>query len=109
MTIRGGTAVTTGQATKTLPTTVTQNETERRITHLPRYKVLIHNDDVNSMDHVVRALRAVFKFEVEECVRIMLEAHETGTGLCTVEPLEQAELHRDQLRSASLSATIEPE
>ncbi len=91
------------------PGTRTAPIAERQPTTIPRYKVLLHNDDVNSMDHVVNALRQVFKFELEECVRIMLEAHDQGVALCTVEPLEQAELHRDQLLSFSLVATIEPE
>jgi ATP-dependent Clp protease adaptor protein ClpS len=76
---------------------------------IPRFKVLIHNDDRNAMDHVVRSLMKVFKFERQKCERIMLEAHRNGVALCTVEPLEQAELHRDQLQSFSLIATIEPE
>lgn len=76
---------------------------------LPRYRVLLHNDDRNTMDHVVRSLRRVFGFPPEVCERIMREAHDTGMALCTVEPLEQAELHRDQLASFSLIATIEPE
>lgn len=82
---------------------------EHRATTLPRYKVLLHNDDRNTMEHVVRALMAVFKFERDVCERIMWEAHTTGVALCAVEPLEQAELHRDQLQSSSLTATIEPE
>ncbi len=82
---------------------------ERETIHMPRYRVLLHNDDVNSPEHVVEALRQVFRFETEECVRIMLEAHTQGVALCIVEPLEQAELHRDQLISFSLVATIEPE
>jgi ATP-dependent Clp protease adapter protein ClpS len=39
----------------------------------------------------------------------MFEAHQKGLALCTVEPLEQAEFHRDQLKSFSLTATIEQE
>jgi ATP-dependent Clp protease adapter protein ClpS len=61
------------------------------------------------MDHVVRTLMRVFRFDQSECERIMLEAHRNGVALCTVEPLEQAELHRDQLHASSLTATIEPE
>lgn len=61
------------------------------------------------MEHVVKALMRVFKFEQRECERIMVEAHKNGVALCTVEPYEQAELHRDQLISFSLVATIEPE
>jgi ATP-dependent Clp protease adaptor protein ClpS len=91
------------------PGTETAPVVEREATVIPRYKVLLHNDDVNSMEHVVKALQRVFKFGIEECMRIMLEAHDEGVALCTVEPLEQAELHRDQLLSFSLVATIEPE
>lgn len=75
---------------------------------LPLYRVLLHNDDVNTMEHVVSVLMRVFRFERPECERIMWEAHRSGVALCTVEPLEQAELHRDQLLSFSLTATIEP-
>ena len=91
------------------PGTKTAQITERETIIMPRYKVLLHNDDVNSMEHVLKALQQVFKFDLEECARIMLEAHNNGMALCTVEPLEQAELHRDQLISFSLVATIEPE
>jgi ATP-dependent Clp protease adaptor protein ClpS len=83
--------------------------TEHRITHIPRYKVLLHNDAVNTMDHVVKSLMRVFKFERSVCEGIMIEAHSNGVALCVVEPFEQAELHRDQLTSFSLIATIEPE
>jgi ATP-dependent Clp protease adaptor protein ClpS len=89
------------------PRTVIVLEEQR--THIPLYKVLIHNDDVNTMEHVVGALMQVFKLERQACERIMIEAHDNGLALCTVEPFEKAEFHRDQLQSFSLFATIEPE
>lgn len=82
---------------------------DRHAAHIPLFRVLLHNDDVNTMEHVVKALMQVFKFKQEMCERIMLEAHRNGVALCAIEPLEQAELHRDQLVSFSLVATIEPE
>lgn len=60
------------------------------------------------MEHVVQALLKVFRFDRTKCEQIMMEAHRNGVALCTVEPLEQAELHRDQLISFSLGAAIEP-
>jgi ATP-dependent Clp protease adaptor protein ClpS len=81
---------------------------ERPPTQFPLYRVLLHNDDANTMDHVVRTLMRVFRFGQSECERIMLEAHQNGMALCAIEPFEQAELHRDQLRSSLLIATIEP-
>ena len=91
--------------TKTLPGTIT----EQRTILLPRFKVLLHNDDHTAMEHVVKALTRVFKFKLQECERIMLEAHRNGIALCAVEPLELAEFHKDQLYSYSLISTIEPE
>jgi ATP-dependent Clp protease adaptor protein ClpS len=77
--------------------------------HIPLYKVLLHNDDINTMDHVIRSLMTVFHFGHEQSEIIMLEAHRNGAAVCMVEPFEKAELHRDQLRSFSLISTIEPE
>jgi len=91
------------------PSTKTETILEHRTTHIPLYKVLLHNDDRNTMEHVVKALMHVFHFERTECERIMLEAHREGVALCTVEPFEQAELHRDELQSFSLISTIEAE
>ncbi len=82
---------------------------ERQTTHIPLFKVLLHNDDQNTMEHVVKALMHVFRFEQTESERIMLEAHRKGVALCIVEPFEQAELHRDELQSFSLISTIEAE
>lgn len=91
------------------PRTVALDRENGRVKYMPRYKVLLHNDDVNSMGRVVRVLQDVFKFDYHQCVSLMLEAHTTGIVLCKVEPLETAEFHRDKLQSFSLTATIEPE
>jgi len=91
------------------PATKHRTVVEERTTHSPLYKVLLHNDDVNDMEHVMRALMRVFRFEKQVCERIMIEAHNTGVALCTVESFERAELHREQLQAHSLVATIEPE
>ena len=94
---------------KTLPLSRPGTRAEQDTLHIPLYKVLLHNDDHNSMEHVINALKQTFKFEVGECERIMMEAHQNGIALCAVEPLEQAEHHRDQLNSFSLISTIEPD
>ena len=75
----------------------------------PLYHVFLHNDDVNDMGHVVLSLRKVFQFSPQQCVSVMLEAHNSGVALCRTEPLEHAELHQEQLQALSLVSTIEPE
>ena len=92
----------------TRPATPTLPDEEQRTHILPPYKVLLHNDDHNSMDHVVRSLlRSVPKLSRLRAIQIMLEAHNSGVALVIVCPLEQAELFRDRLESCGLTATIE--
>ena len=87
--------------------TVTITEQQDRTLLSDFYRVLVHNDDHTHMDRVVEVLMKVFGLEEQPAACIMLEAHRNGAALCCVEPLEQAELHRDQLRSAGLLSTIE--
>jgi ATP-dependent Clp protease adaptor protein ClpS len=99
-------------AAPSAPTTTPQTPTlpdVRDITQiLPPYNVMLHNDNVNSMDHVVHALlRSVPKLRRADAIAIMLEAHNSGVALVITCPLEQAELYRDRLQSYSLTATIE--
>ncbi|MDO9445891.1 MAG: ATP-dependent Clp protease adaptor ClpS [Dehalococcoidia bacterium] len=76
-------------------------------TTLPPYTVVLHNDDVNSMEHVVRALLvSVPELTVDRAVEVMLTAHEHGRADVITCPLERAELYRDRLKSHRLTATI---
>jgi ATP-dependent Clp protease adaptor protein ClpS len=76
---------------------------------LPPWKVLLHNDEVHDMLYVVESLLKAVPLTVEEAVRIMLEAHETGTGLVIVCPQETAEYYQDRILTFGLHCTIEPE
>ena len=58
----------------------------------PKYKVLLHNDPVNSMEYVTISLREVVpQLSEQDAISIMLEAHNTGVGLVIVCDLEPAE------------------
>lgn len=93
---------------ETQPGSVEQVDRETVVVTLPPYRLLLHNDDVNSMEHVVQALLvAVPELAPEEAVAIMLEAHTQGVAQVIVCPLERAELYRDRLEAQGLTATIE--
>ena len=78
----------------------------------PKYKVLLHNDPVNSMEYVTISLREVVpQLSEQDAIAIMLEAHNTGVGLvivCDLEP-EPAEFYSESLKSKGISSSIEKE
>ncbi len=77
---------------------------------LPPWRVLLHNDDYNSMEHVVHALLlTVQSLTPEQAVSIMLEAHTEGVALVIVTPKERAEFYREKLEQFGLTSTIEPD
>ena len=76
--------------------------------HLPLYKVLLHNDDVNEMGYVVQVIRRLTPLSLPEAVSRMLEAHHKGVALLLTIHKELAELYAEQFASYGLTVTIEP-
>ena len=75
-----------------------------------KYKVLLHNDPVNSMEYVTNSLREVVpQLSEQDAISIMLEAHNTGVGLVIVCDLEPAEFYSESLKSKGISSSIEKE
>jgi ATP-dependent Clp protease adaptor protein ClpS len=76
----------------------------------PRYRVLLHNDPVNTMEYVVKTLRQVVpSLSEDDAFAVMMEAHRTGVGLVIVCDLEPAEFYCETLKAKGLTSTIEPE
>jgi len=75
---------------------------------LPPFKVLLHNDNINDMLYVVRALIELTHLDKERALEVMFEAHMAGLSLVLVTHKERAELYQDQFRSKRLAVSIEP-
>ena len=74
----------------------------------PKYKVLLHNDPVNSMEYVTVSLREVVpQLSEQDAISIMLEAHNNGVGLIIICDLEPAEFYSESLKSKGISSSIE--
>ncbi|MDJ1185816.1 ATP-dependent Clp protease adapter ClpS [Roseofilum casamattae] len=88
--------------------TIEKRSTTRKIA--PRYRVLLHNDDFNSMEYVVETLMmTVSSLTQPQAVSIMMEAHNSGIALVIVCALEHAEFYCETLKNHGLTSTIEPE
>ncbi|HIK31623.1 MAG TPA: ATP-dependent Clp protease adapter ClpS [Oscillatoriales cyanobacterium M59_W2019_021] len=76
----------------------------------PRYRVLLHNDDFNTMEYVVQVLiQTVAGMTQPQAVSIMMEAHTNGMALVITCAQEHAEFYCETLKNHGLSSTIEPD
>lgn len=76
---------------------------------LPPWKVLLHNDRVNYVEHVVKTLVEIVRLPQVEATRRTWEAHREGAAVVATTHREHAELLVEQLRSKRLTATAEPD
>ena len=104
------------------PQTQSEQKTDQRKKEKrqPPYAVILHNDDINTFNHVVGVLRKVFNYGRLKAVGLTLAAHKTGRSVVWSGMLEIAELKADQIRSCGadperkafgagpLGVTIEP-
>lgn len=88
--------------------TIEKPSTVRKLA--PRYRVLLHNDDFNPMEHVVQVLLStVPNLTQPQAVDIMMEAHTNGIALVITCAQEHAEFYCETLKSHGLTSTIEPD
>ena len=71
------------------------------------FNLILWNDHVNSMDHVAKALYEICNLTPDECVRVMLEAHENNRAIAKFgTEAEMLEMKR-KLTERHIESTIE--
>ena len=75
---------------------------------LPPWKVLLHNDDKNAFDFVIKTICELTPLKEQDAVIRTKEAHDTGVALLLTTHKERAELYQEQFQSKGLITTIEP-
>lgn len=101
-------AMSEGMGGSSSPTSAPLKSPKRPAT-LPMWRVLLHNDDVNIVEDVVKVLRQMTPLSNEDVIARVREAHHTGVALLLVTHQERAELYVDQLTSCRLTVTMEPD
>ena len=76
-------------------------EPKTRTARPPFYKVMLLNDDFTPMDFVVQILKQVFHKDHNDAIRVMLEVHNNGAGICGVFTRDVAETKVDQVVTVS--------
>jgi ATP-dependent Clp protease adaptor protein ClpS len=90
-------------------------EVDERVALAPRWRVIIHNDDVTPMPFVVAILLGVFRLGPPRAESVMLEAHHTGAAHVVTLALEEAEVRVEKAHALArakrfpLTFTYEPD
>ena len=75
------------------------SKTDQEVEEPPMYKVMLLNDDYTTMEFVVEVLMYVFQKSSGEAMRIMLNVHRNGIGICGVYTHEVAETKVDTVQT----------
>lgn len=81
----------------------------RKAKKLPPYKVLLHNDDVSTFEHVISSIVKLTTLQAQAAMLRAIEAHETGVALLLVTHRERAELYQEQFATFNITVTFEPD
>lgn len=74
---------------------------------LPPWKIILHNDDVNSAEYVVNKVQEITKLDEEDAARKVLEADKKGLALLLTTHKEKAELLVEMFESCQIDVTME--
>lgn len=80
-----------------------KNKTEQ----LPPWKIILHNDDVNTAEYVVTKVQEITKLEETIAVERVVEAHKNGIALLLTTHKEKAELLVEMFESCKIEVTME--
>ena len=96
----GGTAVAEPPKAKPKEKSKPQASDKKKPTEpLPPWRVLLHNDDKNTFEHVTGTIVELTPLKEQEAKVRVVEAHKTGVALLLVTHKERAELYQEQFKS----------
>jgi ATP-dependent Clp protease adapter protein ClpS len=106
---RGGDAGASAVDTPNVTSSTKKLPQRGKLGQMPPYKVILHNDAVNDMNHVVMSILKVTTLPLAVAEEKMYEAHRKSAAVLLVTHLERAELYQEQFRTFNLTVTIEPD
>ncbi len=88
------------------PKRTRKTKSDQRAKRQPRYAVILHNDDLNTMDFVVHSLQKVFGYNSQVALDLMARAHIEGRSQVWSGTRELAELKAEQLVACGPDPTM---
>lgn len=88
---------------------VTKTKKESKVEEIlsKPYKLILHNDDVNSFDHVISCLVKICEHEVEQATQCAFMVHNNGKCDVKYGDFDTISKMKSRLKANSLSVTME--
>ena len=83
------------------PDIVEESEGQTRKAYLPLYKIIMWDDNVTTMEFVIRVLVKLFSKDYSTAEKLMYEIHLKGAATVATMPLQQAEFKLEQIHCAA--------
>jgi ATP-dependent Clp protease adaptor protein ClpS len=78
-----------------------------QVSALPPWKVILHNDPVNTAEFVVVKVREITRLEEKKAMEKVMEAHAEGTSILLTTHKEKAELLVSMFKASNITVTME--
>lgn len=75
---------------------------------LPQWKVLLHKDDVHSVETVREIILSLTRLPIDDAQKCAEEVNLTGISVVLIAHKERAELYQELFESKDIKSTIEP-
>jgi ATP-dependent Clp protease adaptor protein ClpS len=99
----------------TTPVIEKKKQTTKQLKEPGKFKVVVCNDDVTTVDFVVAMLMSIFKYDEKRAVDLTIAIHQKGSAVAGVYPYEIAEqkaldaTNMARLNGFPLITKVEPE
>lgn len=80
-----------------MPSPVPEIQEETTTGYIPRYRVILHDDNQHTYEYVIEMVISIFGMTQENALRVAKTVDEEGQASCGVFPLEVAELKQEQI------------
>ena len=86
---------------------VCEPSTQPQKRQLPPWKIILHNDKVNTAEYVVNKVQEITKLAEDIATKCVIEAHKNGVALLLTTHKEKAELLVEMFESCNIEVTME--
>lgn len=86
---------------------IADNDIETFLDEEDPWAVLVWNDDVNTFDHVIKALIDILNHSRARAEQLALRVHNTGKAVVAVRPKEEAVVAARRFQDRGIWATVE--